>query len=101
MEEYDDPLINASQLANDAFQSDSVQLGRSAFSHLQGGSVDASLAKRNSTAHGKIINDPIHGTFLLDAQCKIIFDTRQFQRLRRLKQLGMTYYVFPGKYGVQ
>lgn len=46
--------------------------------------------------HGKLINDPIHGAYRLDPACTLIFDTPQFQRLRRLKQLGMTYYVFPG-----
>lgn len=40
--------------------------------------------------------DPIHGTFRLDPLCTPIFDTKQFQRLRRLKQLGLTYQVFPG-----
>jgi HD superfamily phosphohydrolase len=46
--------------------------------------------------HGKLMNDPIHGCFRLDPACTPILDTRQFQRLRRLKQLGTTYYVFPG-----
>lgn len=40
--------------------------------------------------------DPIHGTFRLDPVCTPIFDSRQFQRLRRLKQLGLSYQVFPG-----
>ncbi|EFN52480.1 hypothetical protein CHLNCDRAFT_26697, partial [Chlorella variabilis] len=40
--------------------------------------------------------DPVHGSFRLDPVSTLIFDTRQFQRLRRLKQLGLTYMVFPG-----
>lgn len=42
------------------------------------------------------LQDPIHDAFRLGPACQLIFDTRQFQRLRRLKQLGLTYYVFPG-----
>ena len=44
----------------------------------------------------KIINDPIHGHIMLDDLCLSIIDTPEFQRLRDLKQLGSTYYVFPG-----
>ncbi|PWA01457.1 hypothetical protein BB558_002460 [Smittium angustum] len=44
----------------------------------------------------KYLNDPIYGHIKLqDYVCKII-DTPQFQRLRYLKQLGTTYFVFPG-----
>lgn len=32
--------------------------------------------------------DPIHGAFRLDPASTLMFDTRQFQRLRRLKQVG-------------
>ncbi|GAB4815190.1 hypothetical protein N2152v2_002236 [Parachlorella kessleri] len=46
--------------------------------------------------HGKIINDPVHGNYRLDPVTVDIIDSRHFQRLRRLKQLGMAYYVFPG-----
>lgn len=44
----------------------------------------------------QVINDPVHGTFRLDQYVIDIIDSRQFQRLRRLKQLGLTYYVYPG-----
>ena len=43
-----------------------------------------------------MINDPVHGTFRLDPSVVQVMDSRHFQRLRRLKQLGLTYYVFPG-----
>ena len=35
-----------------------------------------------------IFNDPVHGHIELDPLCVAIIDTPQFQRLRRLKQLG-------------
>ncbi|KAM5304738.1 deoxynucleoside triphosphate triphosphohydrolase SAMHD1 [Glossophaga mutica] len=44
----------------------------------------------------KVINDPIHGHFDLHPLLVRIIDTPQFQRLRYIKQLGGTYYVFPG-----
>jgi len=74
-----------------------ARLGR----HINGtegreGSGPGTLSSTSGKPHGKIINDPVHGTYRLSAESKVLFDTRQFQRLRRLKQLGMTYYVFPG-----
>jgi len=45
----------------------------------------------------KIINDPLFGFFNL--QSDIVFDLIEhpfFQRLRRIKQLGLTFLVFPG-----
>ncbi len=59
------------------------------------GSSAASPAPR-LVKGGKLFQDPIHGAFRLAPVCTHIFDSRQFQRLRRLKQLGLTYMVFPG-----
>ncbi|KAJ2844023.1 hypothetical protein IWW36_005340, partial [Coemansia brasiliensis] len=42
------------------------------------------------------INDPIHGYIRLNKDMLQIIDTPQFQRLRSLKQLGTSYFVFPG-----
>lgn len=45
----------------------------------------------------KIINDPIYGFITVPSE--LIFDIIEhpfFQRLRRIKQLGMTNYVYPG-----
>jgi len=45
----------------------------------------------------KIINDPIYGFVQISSE--FIFDLIQhpiFQRLRRIKQLGLTFYVYPG-----
>ncbi|CAN9515545.1 unnamed protein product [Ophioblennius macclurei] len=44
----------------------------------------------------KVFNDPIHGHIELHPLLIKIIDTPQFQRLRNLKQLGGTYFVFPG-----
>ncbi|CAB5208884.1 unnamed protein product [Rhizophagus irregularis] len=50
--------------------------------------VDSMLPKR--------INDPIHGLMEFDDWVIQFIDTPHFQRLRNIKQLGTTYYVFPG-----
>lgn len=45
----------------------------------------------------KIINDPVHGFIRIPSE--LIYDLLEhpvFQRLRRIKQLGLTYYVYPG-----
>ncbi|KAI5827841.1 HD-domain/PDEase-like protein [Schizophyllum commune Tattone D] len=44
----------------------------------------------------RTIKDPIHDQIPLpDFACKFI-DTKEFQRLRHIKQLGTSYYVWPG-----
>lgn len=42
------------------------------------------------------IRDPIHGFIELDATERKVLDSRPFQRLRFIHQLGMTYLVYPG-----
>ncbi|KAM6458183.1 deoxynucleoside triphosphate triphosphohydrolase SAMHD1 isoform 1-T1 [Liasis olivaceus] len=44
----------------------------------------------------KVFNDPIHGHIEMHPLLVRIIDTPQFQRLRYIKQLGGSYYVFPG-----
>uniref|UniRef100_A0A3P9IEA5 Deoxynucleoside triphosphate triphosphohydrolase SAMHD1 n=1 Tax=Oryzias latipes TaxID=8090 RepID=A0A3P9IEA5_ORYLA len=44
----------------------------------------------------QVFNDPIHGHVELHPLLIKIIDTPQFQRLRNIKQLGGTYFVFPG-----
>uniref|UniRef100_A0A3P9DMW5 HD/PDEase domain-containing protein n=1 Tax=Maylandia zebra TaxID=106582 RepID=A0A3P9DMW5_9CICH len=44
----------------------------------------------------QVFNDPIHGHIELPPLLVKIIDTPQFQRLRKIKQLGGGYYVFPG-----
>ncbi|PAA85647.1 hypothetical protein BOX15_Mlig030115g2, partial [Macrostomum lignano] len=43
----------------------------------------------------KVINDPIHGTIELHKFAELIMGAPEFQRLRHLKQLGVTYLVYP------
>lgn len=46
---------------------------------------------------GKIINDPIHGFITIpQGIIQSIIDHPYLQRLRRIKQLGLTDYVYPG-----
>ena len=44
----------------------------------------------------KSISDPIHGFITLPGICWKFIDSPWFQRLRNVKQLGATYYMFPG-----
>ena len=45
----------------------------------------------------KIFNDPVYGFITVpDNILMKIIDHPYFQRLRRIKQLGMTHYVYPG-----
>ncbi|XP_043203476.1 deoxynucleoside triphosphate triphosphohydrolase SAMHD1-like [Amphibalanus amphitrite] len=48
-----------------------------------------------ATTGWKVFNDSVHGHFELHPLCVLVIDTPQFQRLRHIKQLGGTYYVFP------
>ena len=49
-----------------------------------------------SRRRGKVINDPVHGHMYFPGIVVDAIDTPQVQRLRELKQLGTSYYVFPG-----
>lgn len=42
------------------------------------------------------IKDPIHGTIVLSEAEEAVLETREFQRLRQIKQLGFAEYSFPG-----
>ena len=42
------------------------------------------------------MRDPIHGFIKLSDQEKDLIDTKVFQRLRRIRQLAMTFLVYPG-----
>ncbi|MFO7723136.1 MAG: HD domain-containing protein [Bacteroidales bacterium] len=49
------------------------------------------------TTKRKIINDPVHGFITVSGGIVFeIIDSAWFQRLRRIKQLGLTHLVYPG-----
>ncbi|XP_074331690.1 uncharacterized protein LOC141668634 isoform X1 [Apium graveolens] len=54
---------------------------------------DSSMTDRRVT---KQVHDNVHGNIYLDPLSLKFVDTEQFQRLRDLKQLGLTYLVYPG-----
>jgi len=44
----------------------------------------------------KVVTDPIHGDVYLSELERILVDSPPFQRLRRIRQLGMVHLVYPG-----
>ena len=44
----------------------------------------------------KVMADPVHERIAVPEVVRLVLDTREFQRLRDLKQLGTCYMVFPG-----
>ena len=44
----------------------------------------------------KVIKDPVHGYILLDGFALELIDTPEVQRLRRIRQLGLSTFVYPG-----
>jgi len=44
----------------------------------------------------KVVTDPIHGDIYLSSLEEAIVDSPPFQRLRRIRQLGMVHLVYPG-----
>ncbi|KAH9490957.1 SAM domain and HD [Bulinus truncatus] len=44
----------------------------------------------------RLYNDPVHGHIKLNPTCQLFVDTKEFQRLRYIKQLGVAHYVFTG-----
>lgn len=45
---------------------------------------------------GRVVRDPVWNNVRLDAAAAEVIDTPQFQRLRRVKQLGFAHLVYPG-----
>ncbi|KAF5353677.1 hypothetical protein D9758_008643 [Tetrapyrgos nigripes] len=52
--------------------------------------------RNDSSLHTRTLKDPIHDQIEINPTLSSFIDTRQFQRLRNIKQLGTTYYVWPG-----
>lgn len=53
----------------------------------------SSTEDRHLTKH---VRDNVHGNIYLDPLSLKFLDTEQFQRLRDLKQLGLSHMVYPG-----
>ncbi len=50
-----------------------------------------------SKPFNKVFRDPIHDLIRLEDQFILdLIDTKEFQRLRRIKQLGLSHFVYPG-----
>ena len=49
-----------------------------------------------TTGPGKMVRDPLWDTIRLDPTALRIVDTGEFQRLRYIRQLGLTHLVYPG-----
>jgi deoxynucleoside triphosphate triphosphohydrolase SAMHD1 len=56
----------------------------------------SSLTRSFEPRQGKLILDRVHEHLMLPSFVYDIIDTPEFQRLRSLKQLGMTSYLYPG-----
>ncbi len=54
------------------------------------------------TPRTHLLRDPVHGLIVFEANDKLaqlawkLIDTPEFQRLRRIKQLGVSEFIFPG-----
>ena len=86
--------------------SNTSQTPRAASKHHPSACQTVNLKCRNTISHATLtnptparmqyFNDPVHSHFYLPPLASKIYDTRQFQRLSDLKQLGLTYQVFRG-----
>ena len=55
------------------------------------------MLRKNRLVKNKIVNDPVHGFISLDKPLLFeILEHRWIQRLRRIRQLGLTHLVYPG-----
>lgn len=57
--------------------------------------IDDSIPKKTTTSNDKIFADPLHGYIQLKSWEVSIIDTKFFQRLRKISQLGLANQVFP------
>jgi uncharacterized protein len=59
-------------------------------------SEGSSTPDRGDPSRFEIVRDPLWNTIRLDRTALRIIDTPEFQRLRQVRQLGLTYLVYPG-----
>ncbi|XP_073059282.1 uncharacterized protein [Primulina eburnea] len=60
------------------------------------GSNFSGISSADDRRFSKHVHDNVHGNIYLDPLSLKFIDTEQFQRLRDLKQLGLSYMVYPG-----
>jgi hypothetical protein len=60
------------------------------------GNVYAAVPESPAVAPFKTINDTVHGTIRLEGIVLDLLETLEIQRLNSIRQLGLTYLVFPG-----
>ena len=65
-------------------------------SMLYGGSSQLRSKEGRSKPRGKLLLDRVHEHVALSPLVASIVDTPEFQRLRMLKQVGSTFYIYPG-----
>ncbi|KAG6877685.1 hypothetical protein C0993_005105 [Termitomyces sp. T159_Od127] len=54
------------------------------------------MNRKGEAVGARSVKDPIHDMIPLSPRLCMFIDTKQFQRLRNIKQLGTSYYVWPG-----
>ena len=54
------------------------------------------LQSKNAPAAPKVFNDPVWGSMVLTPLEIILIDSLLVQRLRRVRQLGVVHWVYPG-----
>ena len=85
-ESDDDPFIaQLSQIAHEPL-----------WVHVGEENTGATAQSAGRRSRGKTFNDPVHGHMYFNPKICDVIDTPQMQRLRDLKQLGTSYFVFPG-----
>ncbi|KAF0690294.1 Aste57867_18320 [Aphanomyces stellatus] len=76
--------------------SDRVDLSNDSYDVCYMVDADTFPASESRLEARKMIKDSVHGCIYLEPICMAIIDTTHFQRLRHLKQLGATYFVYMG-----
>ena len=81
---------------NDPFIAQLSQIAHEPRVHVGEENAAATAYCAGRRSRGKTFNDPVHGHMYFNPKLCDVIDTPQMQRLRELKQLGTSYYVFPG-----
>ena len=71
----------------------------SGYKGTMNGTVSNSSGNSQPRRRTKVFRDPIHDLISLgpnDQWVLELIDTKEFQRLRRIRQLGLAHFVYPG-----